>query len=351
MKFTKNVTIVAIACTAILAVVVYVAFMPSYVAKRGVAPAPSPVARDTDLLTRVTRFTSQFGVTGGYRTPTRAEREILMEGVSALFEGNVDKARTRLADVDYRLDTFTDEPGGRRFAEVAEVADAASRPGSANRGWGRVYVDLGGPPRWSVQVPHPIADQDTERLGAEVLRGAPGGVMVLAGAHRRAAAGSDEGAEAGGGSGEGEDAAASGDAADMAHRTDSVFHAVVAELTRRGLPGIQLHGFADSSAAAGAVVSTGAGTAAAADAERLAEQLRDRGITPCRAWTDACRLEGRGNEQGRLAAEHGTRFLHLELARFVRADPRRTTEAARAVTYVTSRWAGETAGAATPMTG
>ncbi|MFD8980779.1 hypothetical protein [Streptomyces sp. NPDC059564] len=258
--------------------------------------------------------------------------------------------------MDYRLDTFTDGPGGRRFAEVS---DAAARPGSANRGWGRVYVDLGGPPRWSVQVPHPIADQDTERLGAEVLRGAPGGVMVLAGAHRKAGSGAGMDADSGtGGGGEEEgDAAASGsaaaakDPADMAHRTDSVFHAVVAELTRRGLPGIQLHGFADSSATAGAIVSTGAGTAAAADAERLAGQLRDRGITPCRAWTDACRLAGRGNEQGRLAAERGTRFLHLELARSVRADPLRTAETARAVTYVTTRWAGETAGAATPTTG
>ncbi|GLV86192.1 hypothetical protein Slala03_58810 [Streptomyces lavendulae subsp. lavendulae] len=303
---------------------------------------------DTGLLERVTRFTSEFGVTGGYRVPTPAERDAVMEGVSALFDGNVDKARARLADVDYRLDTFTDGPGGRRFAEVA---DAAARPGSANRGWGRVYVDLGAPPHWSVQVPHPIADQDTERLGAQVLRGAPGGVMVLAGAHRKAGSGS--GADTGGA--EEEDTAASGDVADMAHRTDSVFHAVVTELTRRGLPGIQLHGFADSSApAVGAVVSTGSGTTAAADAQRLAEGLEGRGIKPCRAWAANCRLSGRGNEQGRLAVAYGTRFLHLELARSVRSDAGRLAEVAGAVAAVTGAWAGEgvrapdAAGAATP---
>ncbi|MFJ8166090.1 hypothetical protein ACIRBY_34940 [Streptomyces sp. NPDC096136] len=252
--------------------------------------------------------------------------------------------------MDYRLDTFTDGPGGRRYAEVA---DAAARSGPADRGWGRVYVDLGAPVRWSVQVPHPVADQDTERLGVAVLRGAPGGVMVLAGAHRRAAGGPG-GGDGGDGGGEEGDGTADGNAAgggnavgggtgeaDMAHRTDSVFHAVVAELTRRGLPGIQLHGFADSTVpGAGAVVSTGTGDAAAADAARLAAQLSSRGVRPCRAWSGSCRMSGRGNAQGRLAAELGTRFLHLELARSVRADPGRREEAARAIASVTAVWAG-----------
>ncbi|MFJ1868074.1 hypothetical protein ACIOD1_26020 [Streptomyces sp. NPDC088097] len=289
-------------------------------------------------------FTSEFAAKGGYRVPTRPERDALLAGVSALFDGDVENARTRLKEVDYRLDTFTDGPGGHRFAEVA---DAAPRPGSANRGWGRVYVDLGAPPRWSVQVPHPVADQDTERLGAEVLRGAPGGVMVLAGAHRKAGSGGDGGGDAG--SGEDDRDSPSGDVADMAHRPESVFQAVVAELTRRGLPGIQLHGFADSSVpAAGAVVSTGSGEVATEEAALLADQLAARGIEPCRAWSASCKLSGRTNEQGRLAAERGTPFLHLELARSVRTRPGREQEAARAIEYVTTRWAGNATEAATP---
>ncbi|MFH7596594.1 hypothetical protein WDV06_16045 [Streptomyces racemochromogenes] len=296
----------------------------------------------------MTRFTSAFGVRGGYRTPTRAERDVVVEGVSSLLGGNLEEARTRLAAVDYRVDTFTDGPGGRRYAEIA---DAAPDSGSAARGWGRVYVDLGAPARWSVQVPHPIADQDTERLGVAVLRGAPGGVMVLAGAHRKAAGGpggggsesdsesdSEEGDAAGDGSGSG--GGGTGEA-DVAHRTDSVFHAVIAELTRRGLPGVQLHGFADSTVpGAGAVVSTGAGDAATADAARLAAGLAARGVRPCRAWSGSCRMSGRGNVQGRLAGELGTRFLHLELARSVRADPARRDEVARAIADVTAGWAG-----------
>ncbi|MCJ1678166.1 hypothetical protein MTF65_12585 [Streptomyces sp. APSN-46.1] len=290
----------------------------------------------------MTRFTSEFGMTGGYRAPTSVERAALVEAVSSLFDGNPEEARTRLAELDYALDTFTDKASGRRFAEVS---DAAARPGSANRGWGRVYVELGERPRWSVQVPHPVADRDTERLGVKVLRAAPGGVMVLAGAHRTAGKSGDDAAdgaaedaadEAAGGGGEAE---GEGDVADMAHRTDSVFHAVIAELTRRGLPGIQLHGFADDSApGTDAVVSTGAGDAAVEDGVRLAGVLRGKGVTACRAWATHCKLSGRTNEQGRLAAARETRFLHLELSRSVRASPRRMAATADAIASVTAVW-------------
>ncbi|WP_052757864.1 hypothetical protein [Streptomyces yangpuensis] len=296
------------------------------------------MAEDIDLLDRVTRFAGEFGVTGGYRTPTQPEKALIVEGVSSLLDGNVDMARSRLAEVDYRLDTFTDTAGGRR---LAEVSDAAGRSG--NRGWGRVYVDLGAPPRWSVQVPHPVADQGTERLGARVLRGAPGGVMVMAGAHRTAGSAAGSGAAEAEGAGDEADDGGEGSPADMAHRTDSVFHAVVAELTRRGLPGIQLHGFADDSVpGSDSVVSTGAGSRAVPDAERLADRLAGQDVAVCRAWSAPCKLSGRTNEQGRLAARHGTRFLHVELSRTLRSGSRRMDETAQAITYVTTRWSRDT---------
>ncbi|MEW2318359.1 hypothetical protein [Streptomyces bauhiniae] len=81
--------------------------------------------------------------------------------------------------------------------------------------------------RLDPRSPHPVADQRTEQLAVGVLRDAPGGVLVIAGARRKAG---------------------DGDSADVAHRRDTVFHAVCAELARRGTPGVQLHGFAASSA-------------------------------------------------------------------------------------------------------
>jgi hypothetical protein len=277
-------------------------------------PRVEPVA-EVDLEDRVTRFTAGFGSRGGYRIPTRDERLTVTQGVALLLDGKQDAARTRLAEVDFAVQEFTDGAGGRRFAEVS---DAATRTDGTNRGWGRVYVDLGAPPRWSVQVPHPIADVDTERLGARVLRSSPGGVMVLAGAHRTAG---------------------KGDAADVAHRTDSVFHEIVEELMRRGLPGVQLHGFADESFPRyDAVVSTGSGDRAVEDGRRLAKAFSAAGLEVCRAWERECRLSGTDNAQGRAAARENLPFLHVELNGSTRADAVGLDESARAVSKVVDGW-------------
>ncbi|MFE9257843.1 hypothetical protein [Streptomyces sp. NPDC006879] len=213
------------------------------------------------------------------------------------------------------MGTVTDRISGRRFAEVR---DAAVGHGGGARGWGRIYLDLDAHPRWSVQVPHPVADEDTERLGVRILRASPGGVMVLAGAHR---------------------AAGRGNAADMAHRTDTVFHAVIKELMGRGLPGIQVHGFANSSVPMyDAVASTGEGEVAVKEGRRLAKELRANGLAVCSAWARPCKLAGRENKQGTVAADHDLPFLHLELSREVRLDQERQDEVAKAVSAVTRHW-------------
>ncbi|MEU4728921.1 hypothetical protein [Streptomyces sp. NPDC023588] len=275
-------------------------------------PRPSPAG---DLEQRISRFTAGFGERGGYRTPTDRERQAFTRAVAQLLDGDPEHARAGLAEIDFDLRTVTDAASGRRYAEVA---DAASESGHTTRGWGRVYVNLDGPARWSVQVPHPVADARTELLGARVLRGAPGGVLVLAGAHRDA----------------GEDGEA-----DVAHREDSVFHAVVDELTRRNLPGVQLHGFADESfPGRDAVVSTGRGDSAVADAEQLTAALRRDGLDVCTAYSARCKLAGRENEQGQAAADRRSRFLHVELNRKVRDDDAQLHRAAASITTLTERW-------------
>ncbi|MFD3802081.1 hypothetical protein ACFWTC_00340 [Streptomyces sp. NPDC058619] len=281
---------------------------------RPAGPVPQPSA-GTDLEQRIARFTAGFGGRGGYRTPTERERQAFTRAFAHLLDGDTEAARAGLAEIDFTLRTVTDAAGGRRYAEVA---DGASESGHTNRGWGRVYVDLDRPVRWSVQVPHPVADARTELLGVRVLRGAPGGVLVLAGAHRDA----------------GEDGAA-----DVAHREDSVFHGVVEELARRKLPGVQLHGFADESfRGRDAVVSTGAGDSALADAEQLTAALRRDGLDVCTAYSARCKLAGRENEQGRTAADRRSAFLHVELNKKLRGDDEGLDRAAAAITTLTDRW-------------
>ncbi|MFC7263905.1 hypothetical protein [Streptomyces lutosisoli] len=285
---------------------------------RGDGPSPdrtgTAAPAGVHLERRITDYTAGFGPDTGYREPHRSERQAVADAVGQILDGHPDRARTVLSDIDFQLRTLTDSTTGRRYAELSDRTEASTAP----RGWGRVYIDLSAPVRWSVQVPHPVADAGTERLGARVLLGSPGGVLVLAGAHRRAG---------------------EGDAADMAHRRDSVFDAVCDELAERRLPGIQLHGFADDSVPGHDVVaSTGKGTEGRADGRRLATALGARDFSVCRAWVRSCPLEGHDNVQGRKAAAEHVPFLHIEFARSVRADDRRLAEAAAAVDTVTARW-------------
>lgn len=267
-----------------------------------------------DLERRVIDFTSGLGPSDGYRPPRRAEREAVAEGVGLLLDGRSRDARQRLADADFAVEVLVDRPTGRRFAELADPA----REREARRGWGRVYVALDGPARWSAQVPHPVADRSTERLGVGVLRGSPGGVLVLAGAHRTAG---------------------EGDAADVAHRRDTVFHAVCAHLVARGLPGLQVHGFArDSAPGRDVIASTGAGHHARAEGRVLADALRHRGYEVCRAWARSCPLAGRTNMQGRGAADAGVPFLHVEFDPDLRTPGRRARDAVAAMSEVTGVW-------------
>ncbi|MGW6572131.1 hypothetical protein ACWGAN_08125 [Streptomyces sp. NPDC054945] len=314
---TRRITI-AVLCGAFVAFCAVWTFWPaspgSASPARPAGPAPQRSA-GTDLERRIADLTADFGASGGYRTPTEQERLAFTRAFAHLLDGDPEAARTGLAEIDFTLRTVTDATTGRRYAEVA---DAVSESGHTSRGWGRVYVDLEGRARWSVQVPHPVADARTELLGARVLRGAPGGVLVLAGAHRDA----------------GEDGAA-----DVAHRDDSIFHGVVEELARRNLPGVQLHGFADESfRGRDAVVSTGAGDSAVADAELLTAALRRDGLEVCTAYSARCKLAGRENEQGRTAADRQSRFLHVELNKTLRGDDRGLDRAAAALTTLTERW-------------
>ncbi|GHE88026.1 hypothetical protein GCM10018785_64390 [Streptomyces longispororuber] len=287
------------------------------------APSPSvPDSRPTDadgsdeedLLRLVADYTSDFAEGRGYRRPSYRERRTVADGVALLVDRERRRAERRLNDVDFEVRTITDAATGRRYAEVADRTDHAAAP----RGWGRVYVDLDSRVRWTAQVPHPVADRDTEQLGAQLMRRAPGGVLIIAGAHRKSG---------------------SGDEADVAHRRNSVFHAICDELAARGLPGIQIHGMADDSAPDHDVVaSTGKGREALTEGRDLADALRRRGYEVCRAWARSCPLEGRKNVQGRNATAQDTEFLHVEFAPKMREQRKHRRAAVAALAEVTRDW-------------
>jgi hypothetical protein len=186
---------------------------------------------------------------------------------------------------------------GRRYALASSRFDS-------DRSWGLLAVDLtDAPPEFLVEVPHPGSDRETERLGLALFRELPHAALLMAGAHRSAAGG----------------------AADVAHQTDSMFHALATHLAERGATQLQLHGFHDDSLANhDIVISAGAGTPDRR-IEQTADTLLDAGFNLCRAWDQRCgNLEGRTNAQGRAAAARGYPFLHLEINRSTRDDPQRS---------------------------
>ncbi|MFJ9348616.1 hypothetical protein [Streptomyces sp. NPDC101237] len=298
-------------------------------ATRGGGPAsgdgrPGQDAQPVNLAQEVADYTGRFGPDGGYRRPGRADRTAVARAVGLLVDGHRADAARLLSERDFTVRTILDRVSGHHYAEVADRTDEAVTP----RGWGRVYVDLDRTPRFSIQIPHPVSDESTEQLGVRVLRDSPGGVLVIAGAHRRAGV---------------------GNSADVAHRRDTVFYAVCAELVRRGMPGLQLHGFAASTAPGyDAVASSGAGSAGRSDARRLADALGAHGFHVCRAWARKCPVEGSTNMEGRAADTADVPFLHVELAPGVRLESPAADRAATALSEITHRWA--TAPAATPST-
>lgn len=247
---------------------------------------------DTPLADRVRQFARTLREDDPYRPPDENEQHRFAAAMTRLGSTGADE----LHSLGMVVRRGTDERTGRPYALVTEA------PGR-ERGWGLYAVDLSRPARVAVQVPHPVNDLHTDEIGVELFRRVPGAVLAVAGTHRRTANG----------------------AGDMAHNTDSMFHALAGEQARQRLPQVQLHGFDDRSLPASDVVlSAGAGRPGD-QIERLADAV-PANLRVCRAWRSDCgALEGTKNVQGVTAAAHTAAFLHVEINRAVRNNSSKWT--------------------------
>lgn len=245
----------------------------------------------TDLGAEVRRFAAGLAAGAPYRPPEPDERRQLVAALHVLRAGDAHRAADLAGALGFTVRTGVDAATGRTFG-------LAVNP-SGDKAWGWYLVDLSAPTRLVVEVPHPKADLRTEEIGLALYRAVPGALLAVSGTHRRVDSG----------------------AGDVAHRADSMFHAVATDLAAQGLPQVQLHGFADDSLPdADVVISPGVGDAGHS-VRRLAERIDDEDLDLCRSWQSDCNgLEGTRNEQGRDAAERGTVFVHVELSRSVRDD-------------------------------
>jgi hypothetical protein len=258
-------------------------------------PGTPSTAPGDDIEHQLAAYAVQLTDAAPYRDPTPAERRSAVDALRHVLPGSAAElaaGRSGFDRLGFGYRSAVDRVTGRRYAMFS------GRPGDL-RGWGVILVDLSGPPRLVVEVPHPNFDLNTERLGARLFRATPGAVLLMAGAHRRAAGG----------------------AADVAHNDRSMFHALAATLAGDGLPQIQLHGFADDNLPGrDAVVSTGTAPPSGS-ARRVADRLAAIGLAVCRPWEERCgQLEGTLNVQARAAEQVGSVFVHLELNARVRGD-------------------------------
>jgi hypothetical protein len=255
---------------------------------------PSAAPQQHSLDDSITDLTHRLRPGQPYRAVTETEAHQAITAVGQLIDGDLDSAKSDFGKLGFSVSSLHDAPSRRDYVRAAAEPDS-------DRAWGMLVIESGaGPPEVLIEVPHPRADLETEQIGLALMRAVPGSALLVAGAHRRAAKG----------------------AADVAHRTDSLFAALADDLAQRGSYQLQLHGFADDSMRGkDAVISTGAADVDRTS-KRLAEALDDADLRVCRAWSRKCReLEGKQNVQGNAAARRGLPFLHLELNNATRTDP------------------------------
>jgi hypothetical protein len=260
--------------------------------------------REREVTARVVDLAAAMRRRGPYRVPEGAEPAAIDDLAVALGDGDAEAAR----GIGARL--------GLTASELGDALLLASDP-TSERAWLVVVLRPGTAPEAVVEVPHPNADLDTERVGLAVQARRPGVLHLQAGAHRLAGAPSwaRERADC---------------PADVSSRDDAPFSRVAAVLAARGLPQVQLHGFADRDGL-DVVLSSGAARGGAL-LEAVRERLTAAGERVATEPDPRCDdLLGRRNVQGLAADRAGSAFVHLELSRSLRRDPARRDAVADAL--------------------
>ncbi|WP_367128307.1 hypothetical protein [Saccharothrix sp. HUAS TT1] len=254
----------------------------------------------TDLEAWLTTWAAGIDSDQSYREPTAGEAVDAVLGIERLALGA--DAAALLGPLGATVSSGVDSATGRPYA-------LAVWPTTGDRTWGAVLVDRSRPIGLTIQCPHPVADQHSETIGLALWQAVQGALLVIAGAHRDAT-GQQQGGYP---------------LADPGKQVASTFHQIVAAYTTRGVPGVQLHGFADASAPGlSHIVATGSGNAGQS-ARRAAEELADVAFAAgvARGWDSSgsgTGLTGLTNVQGDQAHAIGVPWLHLEVSATVRGD-------------------------------
>ncbi|AKF11469.1 hypothetical protein [Sandaracinus amylolyticus] len=263
----------------------------------------APIARDTD----------------DYRAPTSAARDAIGDAVTAIAEARFDDARSAASAASYVL--------CRGEGDEAELV--VLRPSAPETGHATLVIDTRDDARPLIlEAPHPIWDADTEAESAAIFARTGARAVLVAGTHR---CGSDRASGC-----DGTADACGPDApvreSDMAHATDSIFHAAHVALAAAYPTAlvVGVHGMSEAgiSVSDGTSRDTGETSAVARFARALHARFPTESITTCNDFGDPdvprdARLCGTTDAQGRhlngapdacvdAAGSASGRFLHLE---------------------------------------
>lgn len=249
--------------------------------------------------------------TEAYVVPATAELDVWSRAVDAVAAGDVATADSLLDAYGYDVIRLVESNTGDTLTVMRERIPAG---GDVARGWGTYVFNPSARAQADVHVNHPVDDQHTEDVAGDLYRACGCRWLLMAGARRDAN---------------------TGEVADMARATNSVFHRVHTRVAAPGTRALSIHGFRienhpdELPADAELVLSNGRNATTsrpryvAADST-LRTRLNDAGFVTglYRADADYQDLGATQNPQGQhsnntLGWGH---WMHLEHERAVRTD-------------------------------
>jgi hypothetical protein len=114
---------------------------------------------------------------GGYVPPTNTEKIIFRSALTSLLKGKVSKAQKSLSPIEIEIVYFTDTTG-ITFYLIREKLDITPR------GWGLYAINPNSTRNIILEIPHPVADSETESEGASFFLGLSARALLISSTHR-----------------------------------------------------------------------------------------------------------------------------------------------------------------------
>jgi len=253
---------------------------------------PNAVRVEVDLAVWLHNFTASIISGQAYIEPTTAELALCRSAIVAMINGG--QFVTQLSSLGFTAIDAIDAATKRPFRLLAGNS-------ATPRAWGAYVIDMSQPLRGAIGAPHPVFDQNTEKMALKLWQRNPGTLLMISGSHRTETSGTN--------------------IRDVAHQKGSLFHAVAQEMIMRRLPQLQQHGYKNISDPRHDVIVSSGDSKDTAALHRLAAEIQAAGFTVARNWDGtATVLAGFTNGQGDAARLGGSAFAHVEVSNRVRMD-------------------------------